>query len=222
MTELSRREQNRLDKRLKILDAALSVFARKGFDGASMDLIAQAAGLTKPTVYLYFASKDELFQEVMTRPREVMMLAFDRAATLDMVAQLLDFAWAYTDTVMRPEFLALARLTIAEAQRVPKAGRTYQESGPDKVLEGLKGFMTTQRDQGRLAFEDAELAAEDFWGLILSAPRNRALHVPDSTFTREELARYVHNGIRVFLRAYSTDAERDLTSFDALLRERFS
>ena len=219
MNELSRREQNRREKQGKILDAALKVFSQNGFDGASMDGIALAAGLTKPTVYLYFSSKELLFKAVMTRPREVMMMAFDSANGLDMVDRLLDFAWAYTDTVMHPDFLALARLTIGEAQRVPDAGRAYQESGPDKVLAGLMTFMNTQRAHKRLAFDDTELAAEDFWGLILSAPRNRALHVADTAFTRQELARYIHNGIRVFLRAYSTNPERDLARLGELLRE---
>ena len=219
MNTLSRREQNRLEKRTKILDSALQVFAEKGFERASMDQIAAKAGLTKPTVYTYFSSKDVLFQEVMTQPRETMMTAFDASSDLDMVERLLNFAWAYADTVMRPDFLALARLTIGEAQRIPGTGRVYQQSGPDKVLSGLMTFMSEQKKQGRLTFDDAELAAEDFWGLILSAPRNRALHVPEKTFTQAELARFIHNGICVFLRAYSTSPEKDIKKFNTMVAD---
>ena len=68
----------------------------------------------------------------------------------------------------------------------------------------------SQRDAGKLSFDDAELAAEDLWGLILSAPRNQALHLPDRIPTRPELARYINNGLRVFLKAYSTDPAHDL------------
>ena len=78
-------------------------------------------------------------------------------------------------------------------------------------------FMSAQRAAGRLHFDDAELAAEDFWGLILSAPRNRALHVPDTVFSRAALARYVHNGIRVFLRAYSADPTGDVARLNTLI-----
>ena len=45
----------------EILDAARRVFARKGFAGASVDEIAEAAGLAKGTIYIYFHSKRELY-----------------------------------------------------------------------------------------------------------------------------------------------------------------
>ena len=219
MNALSRRERNRVERRAKILDAALTVFSQEGYSGASMDAIAKAAGLTKPTLYHHFPSKDVLFKAMMTAPKDVMMLAFDSGENGDLVERLHGFAWAYADVVMKPEFLALARLIIGEAQRFPDTGRAYQASGPDRVLEGLAAFLSEQRDQGRLAFEHSELAAEDFWGLILSAPRNRALHVPDTTYSRSDLARYVNNGLCTFLRAYSTDPAGDIARLNVICRQ---
>ncbi|MGB0507997.1 MAG: TetR/AcrR family transcriptional regulator [Pikeienuella sp.] len=220
MNQLSRREQNRLEKRTRILEAAIKVFADAGYSGASMDAIAAECGLTKPTLYQYFASKDALFKAMMKAPRDVMMLAFDNVQYSDLVDQLLRFAWAYADTVMRPEFLSLARLVIGEAHRFPDIGREYQASGPDRVLKGLMQFMESQRDEGRLRFDDPELAAQDFWGLILSAPRNRALHDPDVSFSREELARYIQNGLRVFLCAYSANLKQDLERFSTAIADK--
>ena len=54
MTALPRRQQNRLDRERRILDAALKVFSRSGYSGASMDTVATEAGLSKPTLYQYF------------------------------------------------------------------------------------------------------------------------------------------------------------------------
>lgn len=210
MNQMSRRERNRLEKQGRIMSAALKVFSEAGYSGASMDVIAAQAGLTKPTLYHHFPSKKALFQAMMSAQRDLIMLAFDTAPENDLVDHLLEFAWNYADTVMQPEFLALARLTIGEAHRFPDVGRAYQASGPDKVLAGLMDLMDAQRELGRLSFEDTELAAEDFWGLILSAPRSRALHEPDADVSRETLARYINNGIRTFLRAYSTDPVADL------------
>ncbi|MGH1578827.1 TetR/AcrR family transcriptional regulator [Planktotalea sp.] len=210
MTPLSKREQNRMNKQSRILDAAIKVFSQAGYSHTSMDRIAAEAGITKPTLYQYYPSKDILFRTMMAAHRDVIMLPFESAGKVGLVEQLIEFAWAYADTVMRPDFLSLARLIIGEAHRFPDIGREYQESGPDKVLEGLMGFLERHRAQGALDFEDAELAAQDFWGLILSAPRNRALHIPDEQISHEKLARYVHNGIRVFLLAYSTNPESDL------------
>ncbi len=220
MRQLPRREQNRLEKQQRILGAALKVFSQAGYSGASMDMIAAEAGLTKPTLYHHFASKTDLFEAMMSAQRDLILLSFETAPESDLVDHLHEFAWNYADTVMQPEFLALARLTIGEAHRFPDVSRAYQASGPEKVLAGLMDLMQAQRALGRLSFEDAELVAQDFWGLILSAPRNRALHEPDADISQATLARYIENGIRTFLRAYSTDPATDLSRLDAVILAR--
>jgi AcrR family transcriptional regulator len=216
MTALPKRQQNRIRREQRILDAALVIFSERGFVGASMDDIAAEAGISKPTLYQYFPSKDELFSAMMSQERDHMLESFESPLGSGMVAELYAFSWHYAEIVLRPEMLNLARLIISEAQRLPEIGRTYQASGPDRVLAGMMGYLVRQRDAGRLDFEDAELAAEDLWGLILSAPRNRVLHVPDAMPDRETLERYIRNGLRVFLRAYSTAPEADLASLSSL------
>jgi AcrR family transcriptional regulator len=216
MTQIPRRQQNRVNRERAILDAALKVFAAQGYSGASMDAVAAGAGVTKPTLYSYFPSKDSLFQAMMLGKRDVMLDVFEHPSDQGMVADLLIFAWAYADTVMRPEMLALARLIIGEVQRFPEIGRAYQASGPDHLLRGIMRYLDGQRRAGRLAFDDAELAAQDLWGLILSAPRTQALYMPDTQPDRVTLARYIGNGLRVFLKAYSTTPGPDLTQLEAL------
>jgi TetR/AcrR family transcriptional repressor of mexJK operon len=215
MTAMPRREQNRLAREKRILDAALKVFSASGYSGASMDAVAVAAGLSKPTLYQYFDSKEQLFATMMLQKRDDMLLPFQDGGG-DMVVQLHHFAWAYADTVMQPTLLSLARLTIGDVQRFPEIGRAYQSAGPDRVLDGLMRQLLAYRAAGRLAFDDAELAAQDLWGLILSAPRTQALYNPDLVIARGDLARYVHNGLRVFLRAYATDPVTDCATLVAL------
>ncbi len=48
----------------QIIEAAITVFAEKGFEGATMDDIADAVGINKATIYLYFDSKDALIQSI--------------------------------------------------------------------------------------------------------------------------------------------------------------
>lgn len=63
MTETpSKREQLRQERRQQILDAALAVFAQKGFHGANVSDVAAHAGVSQGTIYWYFASKDELLE----------------------------------------------------------------------------------------------------------------------------------------------------------------
>jgi AefR-like transcriptional repressor, C-terminal domain len=158
-----------------------------------------------------------LFQAMMLGKRDLMLDVFDRPSRNGMVADLHGFAWAYADTVMRPDMLSLARLIIGEVQRFPEIGRAYQASGPDHLLRGIMRYLESQREAGRLAFDDAELAAQDLWGLILSAPRTQALYMPDEPPERDMLARYITNGLRVFLRAYSTNPAQDLDQLAALV-----
>ena len=53
------------ERRRQLLDSALPVFAHNGYRGTSMNQIAEAAGVTKPVLYQHFASKRELFAEVL-------------------------------------------------------------------------------------------------------------------------------------------------------------
>lgn len=215
---LPRRQQNRLNRERAILEAALKVFAATGYTGTKMDAVAAEAGVTKPTLYSYFPSKESLFQAMMLGKRDQMLDVFEHPSQQGMVADLLVFAWAYADTVMRPEMLSLARLIIGEVQRFPEIGRAYQASGPDHLMRGIMRYLEGQRRAGRLDFEDAELAAQDLWGLILSAPRTQALYMPDAQPERTTLRRYIVNGLRVFLKAYSTAPRQDLDQLAALER----
>lgn len=216
MTDLPRRQLNRIAREKRILEAALTVFARLGYSGCSMDAVAAESGLSKPTLYQYFASKDALFAAMMTGKRDEMMDGLDHPSPRGMVADLWTFSWSYADTVMRPDLLSLARLIIGEVQRFPEIGQAYQASGPDRMLRGIMDYLTAQRTAGRLEFDDAELAAQDLWGLILSAPRTQALYQPDAQPARADLERYIRNGLRVFLKAYSTGPDADLASLSTL------
>lgn len=217
MTALSRRQQNKIERERRILEAALKVFSEMGYSGANMDAVALAANLSKPTLYQYFQSKEALFSAMMLGERDQMLAVFERPSGRDMVADLLEFSWDYADTVLRPDLLSLARLIIGEVQRFPEIGRAYQEVGPDRLLRGIMDYLEDQRRTGRLAFDDAELAAQDLWGLILSAPRTQALYMPDRSPSRAEIARYLNNGLKVFLKAYSTQPETDLAELARLI-----
>lgn len=208
-----------VEKRHRILTAALKVFADSGYSGASMDAIAAFARVSKPTLYQYFGSKEQLFENMMMAQRDAMLEPFEHPSG-DMVRDLHDFAWHYADVVMKPAFLSLARLIIGESQRFPEIGRAYQKAGPDRLLNGIIDYLQQQKAGGRLDFEDGELAAQDFWALILSAPRNRALHISDDVPQRAEIRRYLENGLRVFIKAYSRHADEDLKHLGTVLKTK--
>ena len=216
----TRREQNRRAKEKRILEAALTVFSSAGYSGASMDLIADAAGVSKPTLYQYFGNKQALFTAMLVPQRDFMLQAFSESEGKDCVTVLYKFAWQYADFVLRPDILSLARLIIGEAGRIPGIGELYQSVGPDTLRAGIVSYLREQRDAGALRIDDAELAAEDLWGLILSGPRTQALYRPDAVPGKRARAKYIHNGLRVFLSFYARTPKKALATLDELIVDR--
>jgi AcrR family transcriptional regulator len=91
-TRLSRAEQ-REDTRRRLLDAARRVFLRRGFHGASLDLVAEEAGFTKGAVYSRFAGKADLFlalleERITQRIAEMTAVAAEKHGTMDLGAAM--------------------------------------------------------------------------------------------------------------------------------------
>ncbi|MBL0371456.1 TetR/AcrR family transcriptional regulator [Rhizobium sp. KVB221] len=207
-------------KRGRILDAAFEIFAARGFSGASMDEIAKLAEVSKPTLYTYFGDKEGLFTALLDLQKADLLIPFERTEGHDMVETMLDFGMKYAVFALDPKVIAFGRMVISEAGRFPGIGRLYLEAGPDRALNGIVRYMDAMRERGRLAFDDHELAADDFWSLILSTPRGKAHLRPELTFEELQPERHVINGIRVFLKAYSTNAEADLALLGRLSEDQ--
>src|SRR3978361_31129 len=90
-------------KRRQILDGARSIFMTLGFDGASMGEIARAAGVSKGTLYVYFADKSRLFEAIVEQEvLEQGKAAFNFDAQRDIATTLHEFGQAYIELLCRP------------------------------------------------------------------------------------------------------------------------
>jgi AcrR family transcriptional regulator len=213
------REEKRQKKRRRILEAALEEFCAAGFDGASMDRLAQAADVSKPTLYRYFEDKESLFSAVLDRgKRHIIAPLFDTEGVL--VDRLWHFSWTYAEFVLRPDMLSLARLILSEASRRPEIARRYHESGPGSALDGLEKFVGRCVANSEIAVDDARLAANDLWSLTLSGPRDYYLHHTSERPTETELLHAIDHGLRVFLKAYSTQPDADLSVLSSKVAEK--
>jgi len=208
-----RLQQRQAEKRKRILDAALAEFCRNGFNGASMDAIAAAASVSKPTLYQYIGDKDALLTAVLQTGRDLLITPLETPDG-SLVERLWNFSWTYADFVLRPDMLSLARLILGDAARRPDAAIAYHNAGPGKAFKGIVGFVGECVKAGQLRVDDVELAAQDLWSLILSGPRDHHLHFVEDTPDRGELLRSIGHGLRVFLKVYSTDPQVDLAALD--------
>lgn len=79
----SRRKVPRAVREKQMLDVAERVFAERGYHTASVEAIAEGAGITKPMVYAYFGSKDGLYLACVERARGRLFAAIDQAAPVE-------------------------------------------------------------------------------------------------------------------------------------------
>ncbi len=130
MAELQRRQRRKEDRPGEILEAALVLFAEKGFAATRLDEVARRAGVSKGTVYLYFASKEELFKslvETMVVPEVERAECFVQqhdGPVRDLLVQLVRQWW---ETVGETHLCGVPKLVLAEAGNFPELARFYTE-----------------------------------------------------------------------------------------------
>lgn len=122
-------------RRPQVLDAALTLFLERGYEGTSMAAVAEAAGVTKPVVYACFPSKDELFRALLRREEERILeeiqSAFETADLSDPQATLIEGftgflrAVAASPDVYQLIFLGEGGGNMAVARRIQR-GREAQ------------------------------------------------------------------------------------------------
>src|SRR5580658_6894247 len=147
-------------KRRQIVDGARDVFLAQGFDAASMNDIARAAGVSKGTLYVYFKHKEELFEAIVERECDAQAEGiFDfNPNDHDVEAVLKRLGVAYVKFLCRPEKAQAIRTVIAIAERMPEVGRKFYESGPAQGIARLAEYFAAQVDAGILQIDEIGIA----------------------------------------------------------------
>jgi len=188
----------------QVLEGARKVFMDRGYEGASVDEIARAAGTSKATLYSYFPDKRQLFEAVMQsqcgRTGEVM--GADSPGEPVEVA-LRRMAASFATFLFSPGAQEMFRVCIAEAGRFPELGAAFHASGLARARSRLVAFFEAAAARGELAIDDAETAADQFSALckaglfmtaLLGAPRP----------SEAEIDRLADEAVRTFLARYGT------------------
>jgi len=190
-------------KRRQIMEGARTAFLSAGFDGASMNDIARAAGVSKGTLYAYFTSKDELFAAIIRAEKAQAaerLCAFRREG--DVREMLTDFGVRLMRRICEPGNLALARVVIAAVEKFPNLGRAYYEAGPLYGATRIAAELAALDKAGALKVPDPERAAWHFLDLCQSTVLKRLLFGVADSVRPEEIEDSVKAGVEAFLRAY--------------------
>jgi AcrR family transcriptional regulator len=194
-------------KRRQILAGASKVFMDLGFDGASMGEIARAAGVSKGTLYVYFADKNRLFEAIVEQEMlDQQKIAFDFDRERDVPATLRGFGQAYIELLCRPGGGSAIRTVMAIAERMPEVGRRYYEQVLEKTINRFADYLDVRVQAGELATPDCHLAASQFMltcQASLFLPFIFQAAPPPSS---ERIAEVVESATRMFLAAYQVKA----------------
>jgi AcrR family transcriptional regulator len=192
----------------RILDAACKVFLSRGFEGASIDEIAETARSGKPTIYARFPNKQALFAAAVTRQlilkKERMASQVPAGASVE--ERLTSLGVALLTETLTSEWIELIRLAIAETRRFPDLGdsicRTARERGRE-IMARLLGEVAESGELGTLLVrpEQYVAAARYFIDLILLPFLMRALGGEKLDRLRAEIGPHVSQRVAFFLAA---------------------
>jgi AcrR family transcriptional regulator len=193
----------------RILDAAHRVFLERGFEGASIDEIAEAARAGKPTIYARFANKRALFIAVVMRDvvSRIEQLAIDVPTGATAEERLASAGVAALDWTLDSERMGMARLAIAEARRFPDLASTVSRTARERSTEVGARLLSEMAQSGELAtlpaFAPERLAttARFFLDLVVVPILMQALFMQDLEPLRAEIGPHVPRTVAFFLAA---------------------
>jgi AcrR family transcriptional regulator len=193
-------------KRRQILDGARKLFLDLGFDGASMGEIARAAGVSKGTLYVYFADKNRLFEAIVEEESlEQGKVAFNFDPARDVTTTLMDFGQAYIQLLCRPGGGSAMRTVMAIAERMPEVGRRFYENVVALKIRKLAGYLDARVAAGDLAIEDCELAATQFMQMCQATLFQPFIFQAAPAPSAARIAHVVASATRMFLAAYRAE-----------------
>jgi AcrR family transcriptional regulator len=216
----SRRSQPRLgrppkdlagDVKDRILNAAETVFLKRGFQSASIDEIAELAPASKPTIYAHFPGKEALFAAVVARIVDGLTNYEDfipkgrtvRDKLMGLAAEIVERA--IEDSV------GVARATIAEADRLPQLSRSVHDAAKNRSANVVSRLlneathMTSRAARGPFSPKRGVATAQIFMDLILLPMLMRALMGEEVKELRREVPSFVRERVGFFLAACERD-----------------
>jgi TetR/AcrR family transcriptional regulator, mexJK operon transcriptional repressor len=194
------------EKREQVLRGATSVFARDGYEGASMSRIALEAGVSKGTLYNYFTSKAELFaayvgQQCSAKLAQVFADSpHDDATPAEMLRVI---GTRMIEMMLSPTAQTIYRVVTSEAPKFPELARAFYDAGPAQAIGALSDWLAAETRAGRLRVPDPRFAAEQFFALCQTRVcLRRTLHM-DPVTPPEDITRVVAAAVDMFLRSYA-------------------
>lgn len=156
------------DRKKQILEVATELFGRHGFDGVTTRQIADGAGITEAMVFRHFATKDDLYWEVLSAksaPDEVKRRLEERLQN-DVEPQEIFVAIARYVLHRNLQDPAKSRLLLFSALENHRLSQRFFKTYMSEWYELLAGYIRRQMEEGKFRKVDPLLAARGFVGMV--------------------------------------------------------
>jgi len=178
----TREEALRRDARL--LEVATNLFMERGFEGTSIDAVAEAAGVSKPTVYARYSDKRDLFAAVLRGRIQDWLVPLSAAAEVqaddvnskDIETTLHELSRHMLTQALRPECATLQRILAAQAAQCPELAKLAHEEGWLRAVRSVAILLQRFAARGKIKVDDTERAADLFLDLLLGQPSRLAIY----------------------------------------------
>jgi TetR/AcrR family transcriptional repressor of mexJK operon len=168
----------------RIVEVAMRLFIERGFDATSIDAVAEAAGVSKPTLYARYRDKRALFEAVLKERVREWLAPLSAAAETQALEAIPRDAGAVLDELSRtllarsqdPGAAALTRCIAAQALQFPDLAKLAYEEGWLRGVRAVGRLLGVMVEQGQIAVDDPEIAADLFLNLVLGRSSKQALY----------------------------------------------
>jgi AcrR family transcriptional regulator len=146
------RAQRSAERRDAILAAAMDEFAARGFAATRLDDVARRAGVAKGTIYLHFADKETLFQELIRMELSPVVAALEHASHAEIpLRQVTDrLIEVFVREIFETRRKDVIRLVITEGPRFPKLAEFYYREVISRALGAIRAMLRRAVDRGEL------------------------------------------------------------------------
>lgn len=190
-------------KKIQILDAATTLFITQGINATSMEQLAEAAGVSKQTLYSHFGGKEELFVAAIEQRCIHYALSeelFDDQRPLRDV--LRDLASHLMELLLSDDAIKLHRLCISGVDQFPEICQLFYDAGPRNLLKLLAAYLDRQVDVGNMKIDNCDFAAQQFLFMVKGEAHMEALLNLQDQIDVEVMEKYLDSCVEYFLKAY--------------------
>jgi AcrR family transcriptional regulator len=195
-----------MSKRDTILAAASRVFIQHGYEGTSMELVAQTAGAARRTLYNQFPEgKAQLFHAVVERMWQsfpVMSIDTDEAMLADPAKGLRTIGYGIGEFWRSPLAVAFLRMIIGEASRFPQLMRSFFAAGKTPAVGAIRNYIAELGKRGVLKLTDSELASQQFIGMVDESLLWVRVMGSEAELSSTRITEVVEQAVAVFLGHY--------------------